>query len=168
MSSDRTQYKQVVVGSLGSSPTIVNAPLCIAQDAQRYYHVGLGVTATTASTNYNIPVARTDRPVQVKEVRILPAAALTFIAANYVTLQYGYTNDNGGAMVVMGSINTANTAANGGTGNWVAQTSILIPANTSINTVIPSGSFVQIQTVASTIGIAIPAFTAFQLIVEEV
>jgi hypothetical protein len=166
--SDRSQYKLVEIGSLGSSPTIVNAPLCIAQDAQRYHQVGLGVTSTTAATNYNFSLMRTDRPMQVKEVRILPGAALTFIAANYVTLSYGYTNDGGGSVTTMGSINTANTAANGGTGNWAVMTSIVIPPNTLVNSVIPSGSFVTIQSIASTVGIAIPGLTQFQMIAEEV
>ncbi|HEY1695139.1 MAG TPA: hypothetical protein VGG39_23385 [Polyangiaceae bacterium] len=166
--SDRSQYKQVLVGSLGSSPSVANAPLCIAQDAQRFLEVDVGITATTAATTYTLPVQRLDRPVNVKEVRILPGGALTFVSANYVTVNYGYTNDNSSSLTVMGSIATNNTAANGATGNWAAGTSIVVPPNSNVNSIIPSGSQTQITVTPSGVGVAIPAGTRFQMIVEEV
>jgi hypothetical protein len=168
MATDRTQYKAVLVGTLGSSRTVVNAALCIAQDAQRYAETAIGITATTAGNDYTLALARLDRPVQVKEVRILPGGTLNFNATNFTTVNYGYTNDGGGSITVQGGIATSNTAANGATGNWAAGTSIVVPPNANVNQTIPSGSHVQITLTHSGIGVAVPAGTLFQMIWEEV
>lgn len=181
MSTDRTQYKQVVAGSLGDNRTIANAINCVQQDAQRFQKVDVGGAALTATTTYNFPVARVERPVLVKEVRILPGGALTTAAGNYTTISYGYTNDNTGIanITTLGQINTANTAANGGTGNWASGTSILVTAftsatvntnaNQSINSTIPAGSQIfVISTPTGGAGVAVPAGTAFQMLWEEV
>lgn len=166
MASDRTQYKQVLVGSVGSSRSVANAPLMVAQDSQRFEAVNVGPTAVANNVNVNWAQNRWDRPVQVKECRILPGAALTQDAGN-LAISYGYTNDNGGAFTTMGSINT-NTVANGGTGNWAAFVSIVITANTLVNAIVPSGSFFAFKTVNSGAGLAIPAGSAFQVLGEEV
>lgn len=164
--SDRTQLKQVVSGALGASRNVVNAAQTVAQDAQRYEGTAVGPTAVANNVNVNFQVARLDRPVQVKECRILPGGALTQDTGN-LAISYGYTNDNGGAFTTMGTINT-NTSANGGSGNWVAYTSIVVTANASVNAVVPSGSHFGFKSVNSGAGLAIPAGTIFQVIWEEV
>jgi len=167
--SDRTQFKQVVAGAVASLRTLVTNPLqgngCVAQDAQRYASVAC-TTGLANNVSPNIQVVRVDRPIQVKECRILPGAALTQDTGNLV-ISYGYTNDNGGSFTTMGTINT-NTAANGGTGNWSAYQSVLITANTSVNAVVPSGSHFGFKVVNSGAGLAVPSGTAFQVIWEEV
>jgi hypothetical protein len=178
--SDRTQWKQVVIGVLGSLRTVANSFLAVAQDAQRFQGYDVAA-ATTATTDYNFAVARVDRPVQVKEVRILPGGALTYTAGNYVTLNVVYTNDNTGVAngTVLGTIATNNTAANGATGNWAAGTSITIPLftattananlNESSNMIVPSGSQLFVtSTHTGGAGVAIPAGTRFQVLWEEV
>jgi hypothetical protein len=163
--SDRTQYKQALVGSVGSSRTVSNAPLMVAQDAQRFESVGFP-TGIANNVNVNAQVLRVDRPVQVKEARILPSAALTQDTGN-LTLSYGYTNDGGGAFTTMGSINS-NTSANGGTGNWAAYQSIVITANTAVNAIVPSGSHFGFKIVNAGAGLAIPSGSALQVLWEEV
>ena len=170
MSSDRTQFKQVVAGSIGDSRTLSGTnPLAangvVAQDAQRFEQVGFGPTAGSANTNYTFAMARLDRPVQIKEVRILPGAALT--TNGNTVVQYGYTNDNGGSFTVMGSVNT-NQNVSLGTGNWAALQSLVVAANASVNAVVPSGSMLAVKLVATAPSEAVPAGTAFQVIWEEV
>lgn len=162
-SSDRTQYKQAIVGSIGDSRTITNGPLIVAQEAQRFveYPVAAGLAA---NANLNASMARVDRPVQVKEVRILPGGTWTG-NANTV-FAYGYTNDNGGSFTTMGTIN-GNTAANGGTGNFAVYTSVVVTANTSINAVVPSGSHFAVQVTTTAPSVALPTLT-FQVLWEEV
>lgn len=173
-SSDRTQYKQVLIGALGSSRTIANAANCVAQDAQRYEMVTVGTAATAATGTINYSVARLDRPVVIKEVRILPGGTLVGAAGNFQTITLAYTNDGGGAVVNVAQTNTNGTTQNtvtypGTTGNWAQAVSQLVPFNTSNSQLVPAGShlyFVQANTGAA--GVAIPAGTTFQLIWEEV
>jgi hypothetical protein len=164
--SDRTQLKQEILGSFGSGRDVVNAALTVAQDAQRFHLLQVGATAIAANVaNMNLCGPRLDRPLFVKEVRILPGGAVT---ANLVaTVGYGYTNDNGATVTVMGSIN-GNTVANGGTGNWTFGTSIIVPPNVAVNPVVPSGSFMCVQLLNGGVQPAIPAGTTFQIIGEEV
>lgn len=171
--SDRTQLKQVMAGSIGDgrSMSTVN-PLsgagCVAQDAQRFVTVPVGGAALGATSDYTFGAARVDRPVQIKEVRILPGGALVAAAGNLVTINYGYTNDGGGSLTVMGTCNT-NTAGNGGTGNWAAGVSVVVAANTSVNAIVPSGSHLQVtSTHTGASGVAVPGGTCFQIIWEEV
>ena len=166
--SDCTQLKDVLVGSLGSLRTVTNAILCVAQDAQRFIETDVGITATTAATNYTLPVARVDRPVQIIAARILPGGALTYNVTNYVTISYGWTNDNSTTVTLQGGISTGNTAANGATGNWTFGTSIVVTANTNVNAIVPSGSQLAWTLVPTGAGEAVPAGTVFQIQWEEV
>jgi hypothetical protein len=166
--SDRTQLKDVLVGSLGSLRSVSNAILCVSQDAQRFDGVAIGAL-TVNTTNYTWPLVRVDRPVQIIQARILPGGALVY-NANAVTIAYGYTNDNQavGSMTTMGFINTANTVANGGTANWAVGTSIVITANANVNAIVPSGSQLFMTSTIVSGGVIIPAGTVFQLLWEEV
>ena len=166
--SDRTQLKDVLVGSLGSLRSVVNAILCVAQDAQRFQAVDVGAGATTAATNYTFPLARVDRPVQIIGARILPGGALTYNVTNYVTISYGWTNDNSTTVTLQGGIGAGNTAANGAAGNWTFGTSIAVPPNTLVNAIVPSGSQLAWTVVPTGVGLAIPGGTVFQLLWEEV
>lgn len=188
MSSDRTQFKQAVAGSIGDSRSIAVNPLqangCVAQDSQRYAEVSFP-TGVAANTTANYSVARFDRPVQIKDFRVLPSAAVT-VNGN-TTFILGYTNDNGGTLQNIVVINTnQNTVL--GLGNLAQWTSvnILTLANTQANALansaagnnygltpnnllVPSGSQLilrQVNTV--TLSEAVPAGSAFQLIWEEV
>lgn len=173
MSSDRTIFKQVETGALGSNRSVQNAALCIAQDAQRFVEVSIGAAATTATSDYNLPAGRFDRPVTVKEFRILPGGALTFTTGNYVTLTLGYTNDNSATIAntaTLTTITTSNTAANGATGNWAFGTSINVALNSpNVNMTVPAGSQLVVTSVhTGGAGVAIPGGTRFQILVEEV
>ena len=108
-SSDRTQYKQVLLGALGSSRTIANAANCVAQDAQRFETASVGTAATAATGTINYSVARLDRPVVIKEARILPGGTLVGAAGNFQTVTLAYTNDGGGAVVNVAQCNTNGT-----------------------------------------------------------
>lgn len=175
-SSDRTQLKQAIVGSIGDSRTVTNAFLVVAQEAQRYVVVNVpaGFAANTAA---NITLARYDRPVLVKEVRILPDATSN-IATNpgNTTFNIGYTNDNGSVLTSLALMNN-NTAANGGTGNlvqFVSQPITLFTATTAnanlnqtANMIVPSGSHLVLQLGVTAPSVAIGA-VGFQVIWEEV
>lgn len=167
--SDRTIFKYVLAGTLGANRSVANAYLCIAQDAQRYQYIDIGaVTATTAATTYTLPGCRFDRPVQMKEVRVLPGGALTFSITVSENIAWGYTNDNSGTLTAtLGTANT-NGVPNGGTGNWSYGTSVLLAPNNNINQIIPSGSQLALTITPVSTGTAIPAGTRFQFIYEEV
>lgn len=178
--SDRTQYKQVVAGSLGDSRTLSTTnPLAgngvIAQDSQRYAAQSLPNLAINTYTN--ISMARLDRPVLVKECRILPAAAANIAAQPAGTnFTLGYTNDNGGTFTSVATINS-NTVANGGTGNLVQFVSVPVTLftpttananlNQTANMIVPSGSHLVLQIGGATPSIALGPVT-FQVIWEEV
>lgn len=162
--SDRSQFKEVLLGSFGSGRDVVNAVKVIAQDAQRFQETCL-VSGQANNVNVNYSVARVERAVKVVEARILPSAALTQDTGNLV-ISYGYTNDNGGSFVTLGQINT-NTTANGGTGNWTAYQSIVVTANAA-QTQPPANSFLGWKTVNSGAGLAIPSGTTLQILWEEV
>ena len=167
--SDRTQWKQCVVGELGANRNVSNAALAVAQDAQRFASAFVGTANLGATSNFTFPVAFLDRPVLIKSCYILPGNSLTFAAGNFVTVQYGYTNANGGAMTVQGAINSSNTVANGSTGNWTTGIPIQVTANTAVNQVVPSGSLLQVQSLTNgAAGVVVPGGTSFQLILEEV
>lgn len=173
-SSDRTQYKQVLLGAVGSSRTISNAADMVAKDAQRYETTSVGTAATAATGTINYSVARLDRPVVIKEARILPGGTLVGAAGNFQTVSLSYTNDNGGGAVVVAQTNTNGTTQNttsfpGTTGNWSQAVSQLMPFNTANSQLVPAGShlyFTQANTGAA--GVAIPGGTVFQVIWEEV
>jgi len=187
MSSDRTQFKQAVAGSIGDSRSVAVNPLqangCVAQDAQRFESVQF-TAAVAANTSANYSVARLDRPVQIKDFRVLPSAAVT-VNGN-TTFILGYTNDNGGTLQNIVVINT-NQNANLGLGNLAQWTSvnILTLANTQANALnnsnagnnygltpnnllVPSGSHLILRQVATTPSEQIPAGSEFQFIWEEV
>lgn len=164
--TDRTQWKQVMIGELGASRTVSNAAQAVSQDAQRFHSCEIGIAASTAGTTYTLEVARFDRPVKVVEFRALPGAALTSSDANYDTIALNYTNDAGGSVVVV-STATTKTAGSGGTGSWVAQTSVSL-ALTAANVALPTGSNMYITLTPTGTGVAFAAGTRFQVIVEEV
>ena len=168
--SDRTQFKQVVAGAVASLRTLVTNPLqgngCVAQDAQRYVEAPVAA-GLAANTNVNVCMARVERPVLIKEVRILPGAAATIAATPANTVfSLLWTNDNGGSATTLATINS-NTAANGGTGNLAAFTSVVVTQNTAINQVVPSGSMLIGQVLTTTPSTALGSFS-FQVIWEEV
>jgi len=176
MASDRTQYKQVLIGMVGALRTVVNSFQMVAQDAQRFSETQLGSTAQAATGTFNYSAARVERPILVKECRIIPGGALTLNATNYQTVTLNYTNDNGGAAVILAQTNTNavlnTTSFPGNTGTWAQGTSILVPLqpNSAIsNLVVPSGSQLYWSVVNTGAGgVAVPAGTAFQLLWEEV
>lgn len=174
MASDRTQYKQVLVGVVGALRTVSNAFKMVAQDAQRFETASVGAAATAATGTQNFLVARVERPVQLIEARILPGGALVGAAGNFQTISFGYTNDASSSVTVLAQCNTNGTTLNttpfpSTTGNWAFGTSILVAQNASQNQVIPSGSFIVVQAAnTGAAGIAMPAGTVFQLLVEEV
>ena len=181
--SDRTQYKQALVGTMGDSRSVSNASLMVAQDAQRYESLQF-TTAIAVNTSANYSVARLDRPVKIVDFRFLPSAAVT-VNGN-TTFILGYTNDNGGTLQNIVVINTnQNTAL--GLGNQVQWTStyVLSLANTMFNAlqnsnagnnygltpnnlIVPSGSHLVLRQVAVTPSESIPAGSEFQFIWEEV
>jgi hypothetical protein len=168
--SDRQQFKQVVAGSIGDGRTIAANPMgpggCVVQDAQRFVEATLAA-GLAANTNVNVCLARVDRPVQVKECRILPGAAATLAATPANTVfSLLWTNDNGGTATTLCTIN-CNTVANGGTGNLAAFTSVVVTQNTAINQIVPSGSMLIGQVLATTPSTALGSFT-FQVLWEEV
>ncbi len=169
--SDRTQYKQVLIGVLGALRTVSNSFLAVAQDAQRFDYAGVG-NANTALATINFPLCRVDRPVLIKECRILPGGALT-AGANFVQINFGYTNDVTNTITVLAGCNT--NAANldvgnfpSATGNWAFGASIKVAQNANQNQVVPSGSQLVWQSSNGTVGMAIPANTQFQGLWEEV
>jgi len=165
--TDRTQYKQVVAGTIGdlrtlSQSTVLASNGCVAQEAQRYIVRDITVAA---NTNANYCLARFDRPVNLLTVRLLPTAAVT--TNGNTTLQLAYTNDNGGNLQNCIVI-TSNTTANGGFGNLVAFTSINLVTGTISNANVPSGSLLVLENFGPTLKEALPAGTAIQIIYEEV
>lgn len=179
--SDRTQYKQVVAGTIGDLRTLsVTNPLqsngCVAQEAQRYVEAAV-VAGFAINTAGNVSMGRVDRPVLIKEVRILPAATAN-IAANpgNTTFTLGWTNDGGSTFNSVAFINN-NTTANGGTGNLIQFTSVPVTLftaatanaqlNQTANMIVPSGSHLVMQVGVTTPSIAIGSVT-FQVIWEEV
>jgi len=171
--TDRSLFKAVLQGSLTGNRNVSNAADVVAKDAQRFESATVGDTASTAGSDYVFPVARVDRAVMIKEVRVLPAANIAMDGANdlanYVTIAYGYSNDNSGPGLgtTQGSINNKPTA-NGGVGNMTGMQSVVVAANSNVNQVVPAGSMIAVTTTHSGIGIAIPAGTKFQVLWEEV
>lgn len=182
-SSDRTQYKQALVGTMGDSRSVSNAALMVAQDAQRYETIQF-TTAIAVNTSANYSVARFDRPVKIVDFRYLPSAALT--TNGNTTFILGYTNDNGGTLQNIVVINT-NQNTSLGMGNQVQWTStnILSLANsqsnalnnsnagnnyglTPNNLLVPSGSHLILRQVATTPSETLAAGSEFQFIWEEV
>lgn len=179
--SDRTQYKQVVAGTIGDSRSIVTPPLngngCVAQEAQRYIEACLQANIAV-NTAVNVSLGRVDRPVLIKECRILPTAVsnLAATAAN-TTFTLGYTNDNGGTFFSVAFINS-NTVANGGTGNLAAFVSVPVTLftattanaalNQTANMIVPSGSHLVMQLGVVTPSTQLTGPTTFQVIWEEV
>ena len=183
--SDCINFKEVLIGSL-QSRNITNAEDVVAKTFQHEADFVLG-SATTAGSDYVWPVNRFNKAQKVIEARILPGAALTTDVANYVTIFYGYTNDNTTTNIAtlvnanvtnglngtfqLGFVNTANVAA-GGTGSWVLGTSLKInplPASANVNVVIPANTQIVVGSLHNgAAGIAIPANTVVQLILEDV
>lgn len=173
-SSDRTQFKQVVAGSISDLRTLaVTNPLqsngCVAQDAQRYLPLNLTAgTAINAAANYSL--ARLDRQVVIKELRLLPSAALT--TSGNTTFVLGFTNDGGGTFSNIAVFNT-NQNTSLGTGNFAQWVSVncmgLAGATvTANNQLVPQGAHLVLKQIPTTPSEALPAGTAFQVIWEEV
>lgn len=173
-SSDRTQFKQAVGGSIGDSrllaqPAVLAANGCVAQDAQRFESVQF-TAAVAANTSANYSVARLDRPVKLIDFRFLPSAAIT-VNGN-TTFVLGYTNDNGGALQNIAVFNTnANTSL--GMGNmtqWVSVNCLALAGATLTTNAyqIPAGSHVVVRQIGTSPSEALPAGSEFQLIWEEV
>jgi hypothetical protein len=167
--SDRTQFKQVVAGSVGDLRTLSNVnPLasngCVAQDAQRYGSLDF-TTAVAVNVSANYCVATFDRPVRLLAVKFMPASAVT--TNGNTVFNIGYTNGGGGALTVLASVNT-NVNANLGTGNYVALTPITIPLLAAANQLIPSGSLLVLEQIGTAPSEAVPAGSGFQFIWEEV
>lgn len=166
--SDRTQLKAVMAGTLGALRTVTNALLAIAQDAQRFDAIVIG-GVTTPGTTYTFPLVRVDRPIVIKDFRVLPGGALTASATLFETMALVYNNDAGGANTSLASY-TTNLTGNGGTGNWTVGTSIpLFSAASPISgATVPAGSQVMMTLTPTSTGTAVPAQTLFQVIWEEV
>lgn len=174
--SDRTQYKQALLGTMGDSRSVSNAALLVAQDAQRYDSVQF-TSAVAANTSANYSMARLDRPVVIKELRLLPSAAVT-VNGN-TTFVLCYTNDNGGSVQNIAIFNT-NQNTSLGLGNlaqWVsvnclAVASAVANGNASLfNSAalsVPAGSHLILKQIGTSPSESIPAGSEFQFIWEEV
>lgn len=181
MSTDTEIYKDVLIGSLGSNRSVVNASNTVLRTFQQVAEATLGL-ASTAGTDYTMPVLRnSNNAIVVKEVRILPSAATVTDVnnANYATISLAWTNDNSAlpnaavlantALAAITTLPTVNTNAPGpGTGNWSAGISIQINQNANINQTVPQGSMLYFQSTHTGTGMAIPAGTKFQVIWEAV
>ncbi len=110
--------------------------------------------ATSTTSTYTLDYSTPGR-FRVDAVRYVPHVALTSSNTDNATLELVYNNGNGGSDTVIATINTATTAG-GGSGNWTADIGVAL-AITAANSVVPSGSQLQLNVAKSGAAVIVPA-----------
>lgn len=92
--------------------------------ALRYRQVIIPIGTDVAGASYSIPIEALGYDVLITSIVILPGAALLSNDATYKTINFKTGNQAGGALSTAISSVKTQTAPSGGTGDWVARTTI--------------------------------------------